>query len=105
MNLKHVENSRHRAQNPDAKCAATTQDRLEAARRTIGWPVEANPRGGTEQLDRLGELLPLPRLLLGRRPGVALGPSDVAALAGELLAGVRALPEGTGRIDTSEVTP
>lgn len=77
---------------------------LDAIRAATAFD-DGRRRREAEQLDRLGELLPLPRLPLGRRPGVALGPSDVAALAGELLAGVRALPEGTGRTDTSEVTP
>lgn len=67
--------------------------------------AEGRRRRELDQLDQLRELLPLPLLLLGRRPGVALDRDDVAALAGELLAGIRALPDPTPPHADEEVNP
>ena len=66
--------------------AAVATDLLAAA--TYRRRREALQAG---QVDRLAELLPLPQLVTSFRFTPALGPHDLAALAGELRLGIEAL--------------
>jgi len=70
--------------------AAVDEDLAAAIRAATAFDLGRRRREAT-QLVRLGNLLPLPRLLLHRRPGVVLGPDDVVALADDLCVGVREL--------------